>query len=309
MRLLVVQKMIRALVFSKDRAMQLEGCLSSLLRHASGTVSLKLQVIYDGSSPRFLRQYDELARSFAEKAEFVQEIRFRNSVLEALHNAGNGKGIHPSTWTSGRRKDGSAASAAVAACVLFLVDDTIFVRPFDLAALQSALVGNPSAIGVSLRLGRNTTETYAMSRPQAVPKFQAVEKDLLLYEWTTADGDFGYPLELSSSMYRLADMLPTLRRLDFHDPNTLESNLALQAKKFARKLPSMLCPEVSIAFSVPVNRVQEVFENRSGTDPRWSTGTLADKFALGMRINVSKMDGLTPSACHQEMELPIETRA
>ena len=65
----------------------------------------------------------------------------------------------------------------------------------------------------------------------------------------------------------------------------------------------MLCSEQSVAFSAPVNRVQEVFENRSGANPELSTGRLADRFDQGLRIDISAMDGFVSSACHQEVAL------
>lgn len=70
----------------------------------------------------------------------------------------------------------------------------------------------------------------------------------------------------------------------------------------------MLCPDSSVAFSAPMNRVQEVYENRAGTKPEWSTESLAGKFDLGLRVDVATLDGFVPSACHQEVELSLESK-
>ena len=304
--------MMRAIVFSKDRPLQLEACLRSFFRHAGSTEGVALQVIYAASSQRFLGQYEMLAKWYSGRAEFLQEADFRLELLNALAssrgdaNAGASAALLRTACRPWRRKNG--AGDAVRDFVLFVVDDTIFVRRFDLGAAQTALLSHPQALGLSLRLGVNTTRSYAMARAQASPEWQAASGDFLLFEWLAADGDFGYPLELSSSMYRIGDVLPLLRKLKFSDPNTLESQLSLQARKFADKRPAMLCPRLSVAFSAPVNRVQAVFENRSGTDPQWSTQRLADQFDEGQRIDVTHFDEFTPTACHQEVSFVFEPR-
>jgi hypothetical protein len=98
-------------------------------------------------------------------------------------------------------------------------------------------------------------------------------------------------------------MIRLIERVKFSDPNTLESQLALQAKRFIRRHPLLLCPEVSVAFSAPLNRVQDVYTNRSGASPEWSSERLADRFDEGYRLDVGALDGFVPAACHQEVEL------
>jgi hypothetical protein len=304
--------MIRVLVFSKDRALQLDACLASLFRHIEDASDVRLTVLCKGSSARLTRQYEELARMYDQRAQFLVEGVFRQQVLGAFEQV-HGSAVSPSpVGRLVRRSQGeterSSEANSVPDCMLFLVDDTVFVRRMRLESAQEALQANPDALGFSLRLGRNITRNYVLDGEQALPKFRQERHGILKYDWTLAAGDFAYPLEISSSVYRLADMIPTLGTLAFENPNTLESRLSERAKRFARKQPFMLCPELSVAFSIPANRVQEVFENRSGSDPRWSIEQLATHFDSGQRIDVSRLDGFTPTACHQEVELSFDTR-
>jgi hypothetical protein len=192
--------------------------------------------------------------------------------------------------------------------VLFLVDDNLFVRPFRLDAAGQSMALCPEAVGFSLRLGRNTTQCYILDRAQSLPDFQSLPSGVLRYDWTHADGDFGYPLEISSSMYPLETVVRLLERLSFSDPNTLESRMSLQASRLARHLPLLLCYEQSVAFSAPLNRVQNVYANREASAAELSPEVLADMFDRGQRIKIAAFNGFVPSACHQEVGLDFEER-
>jgi hypothetical protein len=289
-------------VFSKDRALQLEGCLSSFARHVEDAASARMVVIYAASSPRFLRQYRELASEHAMRAKFVLEENFRGQLLGTLASTSPGSAAGGQDLLSRLLRRRPPGQEEPSDYVLFLVDDALFVRPFSIAAAREALRANPDALGFSLRLGRNTTQSYVLNRAQRLPLFQNAGPNMLKFDWTRADGDFGYPLEISSSVYRLSTMASLVRILPFSDPNTLESQLSLRAKGFRRGKASLLCPETSVVFSVPLNRVQEVFGNRAGDDPEWSIERLADKFDKGYRLDTGALDGFVPAACHQEIE-------
>ena len=189
--------------------------------------------------------------------------------------------------------------------VLILVDDCLFIGDFLAAELVETLGRQPDAIGVSLRLGRNTTYCYPLDKPQRVPDMQPASPTLLAFRWPDTDYDFGYPLELSSSLYRSTDLRSLVDALPFRNPNTLEAELANHAYLFRESHPVLLCPSQSLAFCTPVNIVQQVCANRAGGSGEMSTITLSNKFATGWRIDISQFDGFIPTACHQEVELPL----
>ncbi|MBI5388565.1 MAG: FkbM family methyltransferase [Verrucomicrobia bacterium] len=264
------------IVFSKDRPLQLEATLASLQRCCPDLAgAAQTTVLYTTSAPKWERLYDIARREHPEVC-FVRETSFRADVLRL---------------------------AAEAEHVFFLVDDNIFIREFRLGDITAALEQNADALGFSLRLGRNTTFCYSFDTPQTLPPFQTLSAHVLKFDWRKAEHDFGYPLELSSSIYRTAEVLPLLRALDFRNPNSLETVLA-DNKQRCQTLGGLLCFDISVTFCAPINRVQQVCPtNRAGTRPDHSAESLAGRYERGERLDVAAYAGFTPQACHQEVEL------
>jgi hypothetical protein len=302
--------MISALIFSKDRAMQLDGTLRSFLRWSSETELGSLIVLYTTSDAGLRGQYHDLEIEYQDRVHFVEETDFRMQVLDLLGTA------RPANrrWSRGSRisrrtpasEEKISPQATPPTHMLFLVDDTLFVRPFSLRLAADALDRNQDALGFSFRLGSNTVNSYVLRRSQGVPPLEHLPNGVRRYRWTDADGDFAYPLELSSSFYRTETLLLLVPHLRFSDPNTLESQLSVNAKQFRRGFPFLLCWDSSVAFSAPVNRVQEVFENRSGGVPELSVSHLARLFEAGQRLDLGVLDGFVPTACHQEVSLSFK---
>jgi glycosyltransferase involved in cell wall biosynthesis len=268
---------VTVVVFSKDRPLQLGATLSSLARHCVDPQTLQVHVLYTTSSAYQEGLYQEL-RLEHPGVVFRTEQRFKRDV-EAL--------------------------VAGAEFVCFVVDDAIFVRDFSMRAAIDGLKEDDLAIGFSLRLGANTTYCYTMDAQQELPAFEARPSGILAYAWHGASYDFGYPLELSSSIYRAADIRPLVRRFRFGNPNTLEAELAAKAASFEERLPRLLCFERSVAFCIPANIVQDVAPNRASARPDHSSEALAGVFERGARVDVAHYDKMANNACHQEVELRV----
>ncbi len=263
------------LIFSKDRAMQLHATIESLCLHCTDFERAVTSVLYKVTDDRHARQYDMLQEAFSD-VSFVQEVDFRAQVLDIIANFSH---------------------------VLFLVDDNLFARDFHFLRTIGHLEQLPEAVGFSLRLGFNTEYCYAHNAAQPLPSFISVSDGVLQFDWTSAKYDFGYPLELSSSVYRVSDMLELFSTFAFDNPNTLEAGMAARAESYAASKPRLLCFERSVTFCNPVNVVQSAFANRAGRNVAYTADCLADAFDRGRRINVERYAGFTPNACHQEVEL------
>ena len=284
---------IRGVIFSRDRAMQLDAALTSFFRHCAEAKELPINVLYAASSPDFAEQYEVLKKNWrgAARLRFHQEHDFRADLLTTL-----GVEASRSRRFFHRR---SRACESVAPYALFLVDDNIFCRPFSIAAATTALEARPRAIGFSLRLGRNTTYCYMRDMRQRVPHFEPIDQRVLAFDWISAEGDFGYPLEVSSSVYRGPQTARILARLSFSNPNTLEVHFANSAMRYwAQRLPELLCFEQSVTFCNAVNKVQTVYDNRAGGEVELSAHELARRFDSGLRIDTGAFAGFTPNACH-----------
>ena len=281
MNLPASQAIVTMLVVSKDRPLQLDGTLRSWKRHCRDAGSIAVKVLYKASTSRLLSLYRRLMQEYPE-VDFVREGDFRRDLLLLL-----------------RGQD----------YVLFVVDDTVFIRDFTMADVAGTLHRRPEVLGFSLRLGRNTTYCYSMNHAQQLPDFEPLEGGSLKYRWPGADYDFGYPLELSSSVYRSREMLQFLEPLEFKNPNTLEDIMSHSTERFRESHPFLACWEHSGAFSIPANKVQEVCDNRAGGNAAYSAGSLAALFAQGQRIQTQSFDGFIPEACHQEAELKTAPEA
>ena len=291
-------------VFSRDRAMQLEACLASFAAHCHEAASLPVDVLYTGSSPALAAQYGVVERAWRDRLRlrFHHERDFRAELLALL-----GAPARPAPGRAGlklRRLFGARTATEEGSgppYVLFLVDDNVFVRPFSLAEALDALAARPRALGFSLRLGRNTTYCYSHDAPQRVPGLAPVAPGLAAYDWTTAEHDFGYPLEVSSSLYSIPAVGSSLAGLPFTNPNTLEAQFAATARSWAARRPELLCYERSVTFCNAVNKVQAVFDNRAGADQELTAEELARRFDQGERIDTGALSGFVPDACHGDV--------
>jgi len=289
------EPLVRAVVFSRDRAMQLDAVLRSLAAHCAEAVGLVVDVLFAASSAGMARQYEELEQIWSGplRLRFRREREFRADLLHILDGVDKG--------TEGPLGEPSH--------ILFLVDDAIFCRPFSLKHAIRALRDRPRALGFSLRLGVNTSYCYALDAAQRVPHLEPLGHGVVVFDWTTAQRDFAYPLEVSSSIYDAGRIARMLSGMDFTCPNTLEARLAsVAARTWLRLAPELLCFERSVAFCAAVNRVQTVFDNRAGTDVRLSPGELSGLFDRGLRIDTSAFAGFTPDACQCEVPFSFVRR-
>jgi FkbM family methyltransferase len=267
----------RIIIFSRDRAMQLEATIRSLLANCHYIADATINIIYTTTSEIHFRAYETLIHELGEytNLNFICETDFREDFIAAITGSDY---------------------------LLFLVDDNIFARPFSLETVVSSLEANPGAIGFSLRLGENTNYCYSLDSTQALPDFHSVTDDILSYHWPLAELDFKYPLEVSSSVYRTHDLIQLLQTLPFNNPNTLEDQLAKHAGNFAVTQSLLLCFRQSITFCNPVNKVQVAYNNRAGSG-EFNSEILAQKFHEGYRVKVDAYAGFIPNACHQEVDL------
>jgi glycosyltransferase involved in cell wall biosynthesis/GT2 family glycosyltransferase/Tfp pilus assembly protein PilF/predicted SAM-dependent methyltransferase len=264
-----------AIVFSKDRAFQLDGFLRSFRMHVSDWDHVDVKVIYTTSTTEHEESYQEMVQGFQDwdRADLHRESDFKQDLTSLLVGYDY---------------------------VLFFVDDTVFTNPTSIAAGIRTLQQDAGAIGFSYRLGRNSIRCYPYDREQALPKFQGSQEGMIAWDWTRADGDFAYPLEVSSSLYRLDDLWKLLRDGSYSNPNSLEACLSDAASAFAAAHPRLCSCALAPAFSAPMNMVQKTCSNRVGNV---SSAKLLESWLAGKRMDVESLRGLVPNAAHMEIDL------
>lgn len=292
--------------------MQLDATLHSYEVHCKDHNDLQLTVLYKASSEQYRKQYLTLVEQYESKnVHFYPERSFRSDLLtrillteaETNYQWISCLSILPPVILNLLP---TSLLPAPQGKVLFLVDDAIFVNDISLLEIRETLDNQPDSLGFSLRLGANTSYCYSRDTFQNLPTFAHIQGNILKYRWMDSEVDFKYPLEISSSIYRLEDIYPLLLRIPFQNPNFLEGNMARHARDFSRSKPSLLCFEHSAAFCIPINKVQNVVSTRSGGENEYPPDRLADLFDAGYRIDIHAYSGFVPNGCHQEVELFFE---
>lgn len=258
--------------FSKDRPMQLQSLLESL--QANAPKEGKVQVIYRATSREMMKAYHMIIKKNP-SVGVQKEENFLKQVQQALNKA--------KTY------------------VVFATDDSLFLQPFTL----EAVLEDPRVICFSLRLGLNTKRCYTSNRDMPPPKMFCNEK-CVLWTWKKAKDDFAYPMSLDGHIFRKKDLLCWLHEVECKNPNELEDELSkkIQQRKNNRNIPQWMAAYRSSRYvSIPVNRVQTRFENRSGNKLRYGTKALLRRFFRGDRIDILKTICVTPDSPHQEYHL------
>jgi hypothetical protein len=324
--------MIQYLVFSRNRAMQLDAVLRSLFLHCLDADTADICTLYKTTNQQHEKQYQELDVAYSGRVFFKQQQNFRRDVLSYLNPFERNKFLGFVFWLLcelgrigpplGSSFDriwrrtvtpvlvflSTLLSTAISKdrFVLFLVDDNLFVQDFYMKHTIDVLNQRKSLLGFSLRLGENTTYRYSRRQKQSLPNFKSINDTIVNFDWTQSDGDFGYPLEVSSSIYRLSDILPLLIGFPFDNPNVLEERMAFHARLFRNKRPQLACYQRSVTFCNPINVVQSVMPNRVGENIKYDVDKLSSMFEQGERVKIESYSGFVPRSCHQEVELIFE---
>jgi hypothetical protein len=261
-----------ALIFSCNRAMQLDLCLRSLAKNCIDYKSLDVKILYQTSDARHEKSYQQIIKEYP-LIEFIKEVTFHTNLSLAIMDYQN---------------------------ILFITDDTIFVKSFSINEIEVILAKSVKILAVSLRLGANLNYCYPVDKTQKLPKFKKYNEHMLQWDWTvpSSELDFAYALEVSSTCIPSKVFNVYMEHCVFHNPNQLESMLDLNKPYFAKK-KYMLCYNESVAFANPINKVNPNNQNRVSEFDEFSIENLLTNYESGGRINYSKFENYIPNACHQ----------
>jgi hypothetical protein len=261
--------MLNIIVFSKDRACQLELFLRSMKYYFKEFYESKINVLYTYSNDSFKNGYDKLIEIHNDdNINYIKETtNFKNHVLMLLDP----------------KKDYS----------VFFVDDIIFKNEFTLDSKQFKLFTlNDEILTLSLRLNNYLDFCYAARFRMSPPPFENNNS----FRWHGQRGDYGYPMSLDGHFFRTSDILPLTRAIQFKNPNSYESILA----GYPLNRPKMICFEDSIIINNPINKVQDFNNNHHGNI---SADFLNDKFLEGKIVDLEDFKGIKNTAVHQEIDV------
>jgi hypothetical protein len=261
------------LIFSKNRPAQLDLLLRSINENASGINVVS--VLYTTTSHELAAGYEKVIELHP-TAKFYQEKSFMIDVKDWL--------------TSSKQRS-----------VMMLVDDIVFRDRVDFSVMDESLHANPGILCYSPRLGLNLDYCYTLDKKQPVPNGNVVS-GMFVWQWMTGESDWSYVFSVDGHLFRRNELESWVSHLAFNNPNTLEAEMQKIAWSF--DIPKLaVCHVTSRLFNIPANRVQDVFENRSGDV---SIVEINEKFKAGSRLSLGSLKAMN-SACHEERILTWES--
>ena len=259
---------VDTLIFSKDRACQLDLLLASFQNMATGIE--KVTVIYKATSDAFKQSYSN-CKECHKSINFIEESNFKVNVFDWMQNSSSD-------------------------FVMMLVDDIVFKEAIDFSNITQILEKNKNILCYSPRLGLHLTECYAMNSPQPVPTGNT-QGDFFIWQWMNSQFDWNYMFSVDGHVFRKSEIYSWISHLNFSNPNTLEASMQEIPKTFALQ-PLGFCHIVSRLLNIPMNRVQNTFINRC---ENISHIELNDAYLEGNRLDSSQYQGNLNRGCHANL--------
>lgn len=254
--------MLKVLVFSKDRPLQLRSYLESLLT-LGGCENINV-----------------ITPTRTDYEQLIDQTPDVNWIFES--DNGGGFDLTFREFCKTLNDDD---------LVLFGCDDVVFTRPFNLAFLPYFFEREKNVIGFSLRLGRNIQ-----------PAIPVQELGIMTYwRWPGMPSHWGYPFELMASVYRATLVKEIAENVKSHMqcPNHLESSgvtYVIQNKQQTQPYMTMY-RSPSFAVAQDVNRVQHHFQNKYNGDSSQEPEYLKTMFKQGKALEWGNLFGIEPPDC------------
>jgi hypothetical protein len=263
---------LHMVIFSKDRACQLDCLLRSLRDHLRLPYA-EATVLYRATSADFAKGYARLkSRAILDNVQWRAETLFHDDAIEIL------------------------CRFADADRVMFLVDDDIMFRPLADAALFAAF--SDSHLFISLRADRAYSETQ--------PSFFA-NSPYLEWQWNFHKRrvvTWNYPFSLDGNVVHCRHLKRIVRKIEFSAPNSFEGRMhSYRHAWWIKRVKKALAGAEAVIFNNPLNRVQS-----EGETPHRdvSPGYLNQRFLDGYRIVNHHLYSTVPMAVHFPADIQFE---
>jgi len=276
--------MITAIVFSKNRALQLDLTLQSIRKNLPQVE--KIFVIYKADA-EYDMSYSLLQADYINVVFEKQDGYLLDAILK--HKASFGKFI------------------------AFFTDDNIVYRPCNMTLGHlDCFYEHKQTCCLSLRLGYNAQmRDYGTGtlEPDIMPQYEFFRDTFLWNRLSIPPGGYwSYPLSVDGHIFRTKDMITILETMrnwpemfsSLQTPNKFE---AMLQRFFFEIPPMMMCLKYSTVVNSPNNRVQSEYGNASGLTYSYEAKFLNDLFMAGRRIDINALSIKNIVCPHQEIDL------
>lgn len=255
---------LQIIIFSYNRALQLDTLLFSILSHWKSP-SYVIDIIYNSSNDEFQEGYNKLKAKLSEYTNicFHRESNSHPDKLNYLlllnyFNYLQWRDFpvvrHPKTNFKSMTLD--LIKRNKSKFIMFLTDDAMFVDDVSIEKKHlDWITKNPNHNQISLRMGIGIDDSEAH-----------YENNGSFLSWNFANEkmstNWGYRFSVDAHIYDKKIVRKLLKRNIFVNPNTLEGPVCCDAIR-QEWLENGRCPLKPLLFSFPINMVQSVVENKT----------------------------------------------
>lgn len=274
--------MIQIVVFSFNRAIQLDTLLTSIMNKWTSP-DYSVDIVYNTSNDFFQKGYEKLILKFRgnSRFKFYKETAAKKPYycIRELLNVYNIKKLID-TPSLRRPKSNfrhlvlDIIKTDTSKQIMFMTDDAVFIDNVELPNdVFVWLNSNPLKNQFILRFGKDTN-----NRPCTVK----IEKDYLEWKYSdyNFDTDWGYNFSVDAHIYSKELVYKYYKKYIFTNPNTLEGFIAsrMRSNGDADNARCVIYPKL---LSFPINMVQNVVNNEScNVSPEYLNNKYLDGYTL-----------------------------
>lgn len=256
---------IQIIIFSFNRAIQLDTLLTSILKHWKAPSQYELNIIYNTTSIPFQKGYDKLKdkMSIYPFIHFYRENEQKPDKVNPLLLLNYFNFMqwykfpivrHPKT--NFKSLTLSLIETSDAALVMFLTDDSMFIHNVEIDQRDiDWILSNPKHNQISLRVGTGMDDKNVHYKKENNYLSWNFGKERFLSNW-------GYRFSVDAHIYSKKTILKLFKRNIFVNPNTLEGPVCCDAIR-SKWLENGRGPIKPAILSYPINMVQTVISNET----------------------------------------------
>lgn len=282
----LVQSMFCAdiVICSFNRPMQLYALLESIHERVTGIDGL---FVVCRSDDEYRSGYDIVQKDFP-KVEFSFQPNsslckgsFKPLLLDAIYNS----------------------KSSISEYVVFMMDDMLVLDPFDLRVSEMVLDQNPEIYAFFYRLGKNITkQNFTYNRDLEVPILTSIGEDLYSWGFYSGSSDWHFQNNLDGTLYRKKGIKPAFIKMQYVDPNTLETNW----QNYKKPKGTAACHGHSKTINIPMNIVTTTCKNQ--TIGNYTTKELETIFLDGKKMDIYSIDSSLVHSVHQDISFTFIDR-
>lgn len=258
------EEAVSCIIFSRDRAMQLDALLRSIRKYSKSDFKIIVQY---SCSDKHHASYEELVSRYKDVC-FVKETTVRETLLKILFNF--------------KTK-----------YMFYLVDDQVFIRDFDINLLLSKMRRRNFA---SMRLGKTITNWGIKDKP--LQPIYREDESFLYWRWLENKGnaDWHYQFSVDGTIYRTVDILRCTLSIPFKAPNSYEANMnSVILFKGNNSGVSFQLPVV-VNLIINASRQEKGYEECVAGE--YSADDLLRLWEAGKRFDIEKIAAISYCSCH-----------